>query len=125
MEIASKRMILRIELWHAIVLSGLLVTLGHTKLIEPMAVLMGGVFMGLNFFLLSFGVAWVLTPLANRRKVKAGVALLIFKIVMFLALLTTMFFQFEIDAISFSLGVSSLLLAIVGEALRTSLKLRL
>jgi hypothetical protein len=125
MEVASKKMILRIELWHAIMLSGLLVTLGHTKLIEPLAVLIGGVFMGLNFFLLSFGVAWVLTPLANRGKVKAGIALLVFKIVIFLALLSTMFFRFEIDAISFSLGVSSLLLAIVGEAVRTSLKLGL
>jgi hypothetical protein len=116
MQAASKRTILRIELWHLILLSGLLITLG--KMIEPYALLAGGVFMGVNFFLLSFGVAWVFTTSASKRKVKMGIALLILKVVIFLALLTTVFFRFEIDAISFSLGFSSLLVAIVLETIR-------
>jgi hypothetical protein len=125
MEAASKRTILRIELWHALLLLGLLASLGRIKMVEPVALLMGGVFMGLNFFLLSFGVAWVLTPLASRGRVKLGIALLVLKVAIFLALLITIFFRFEIDAISFSLGFSSLLLAIVVEAVRASVKLGL
>jgi hypothetical protein len=125
MEAASKRTILRIELWHGLLLLGLLASLGRIKMVEPVALLMGGLFMGLNFFLLSFGVAWVLTPLASRGRVKLGIALLVLKVAIFLALLITIFFRFEIDAISFSLGFSSLLLAIVVEAVRASVKLGL
>jgi hypothetical protein len=123
METASRRTIVRIEIWHGVLLLGLLATLGRTKMIEPAALLIGGLFMGLNFFLLSFGVAWVLTPLAGRGKVKLGIALLVLKVAIFLALLTTVFFRFDIDAISFAVGFSSLLLAILIETARTSMKL--
>ena len=77
--------------------------------------------MGVNFFLLSFGIAWVLTPLASKGRVKFGIALLVFKIGFFLALLTTVFFRFHLDAISFALGFSTLIVAIVIEAARRSL----
>jgi hypothetical protein len=123
METATKRTILRIELWHGLLLVGLLASLGRSKIVEPVALVMGGLFMGLNFFLLSFGVSWVLTPLASKGKVKLGVALLVLKVAIFLTLLFTLFFRFEIDAISFSLGFSLLLLAIVVEAVRMSVKL--
>lgn len=123
MQAASKRTILRIELWHVVLLSGLLIILGRTKMVEPYALLAGGLFMGINFFLLSYGVAWVLTPLADRGRIKAGVGLLVLKILIFLGLLTTLFFRFDLDPISFSLGFSSLLLAIVLEAVRTNVKL--
>jgi hypothetical protein len=123
MESAAKKTILRIELWHGLIILALLGVLAPRKLIEPGALLVGGLFMGLNFLLLSFGVAWVLTPLAGRKRVKVGVTLLVLKIVMFLGLLLTLFFQFSIDAISFSVGFSSLLLAIVLEALRINLNL--
>lgn len=119
----AKRTILRIEIWHGVLLLGLLATLGQTKMIEPAALLIGGLFMGLNFFLLSFGVAEVLTPLAGRGKVKLGIALLVLKVAIFLALLAMVFFRFNIDAISFAVGFSSLLLAILIEAARTSMKL--
>ena len=76
----ARRTILRIEIWHGVLLLGLLATLGQTKMIEPAALLIGGLFMGLNFFLLSFGVAEVLTPLAGRGKVKLGIALLVLKV---------------------------------------------
>ena len=125
MQAASKKTILRIELWHLILLSGLFITLGRTKIIEPYALLAGGLFMGINFFLLSYGVASVLTPLADKGRIKAGVGLLVLKIVIFLGLLTALFFRFDIDPISFSLGFSSLLLAIVVEAVRTSVTLRM
>ena len=123
MEAASKKTILRIELWHVGMLLALLVTLAPGKFVEPEGLLFGGLFMGINFLLLSYGVAWVLTPLAGKGRVKAGVGLLILKIAIFLALLATLFFRVQVDAISFALGFSTLLLAILEEAIRTRMKL--
>ena len=120
MEPAAKKTILRIELWHVILLLGLVATLGRSKIVEPTALVIGGVFMGVNFLLLSFGVALVLTPLAGKGRVKAGVGLLVLKILIFLGLLSAVFFHFEFDAISFALGFSTLLIAIVIEAVRRS-----
>jgi hypothetical protein len=120
MEAAAKRTILRIELWHGVMLSLLLAILGWTGWIDPKALMVGGIFMGINFFLLSYGVAWVLTPLAGKGRIRAGVGLLVLKIVLFLGLLTTLFFHFDLDAISFALGFSTLILAIFVEVLRTS-----
>ena len=123
MEQAAKRTILRIELWQAILLITLLVTLGRSNSLDPIALITGAVFMGINFLLLSFGVAWVLTPLAGKGRVKAGVGLLVLKIVLFLGLLTTLFFRLDLDAISFAVGLSTLILAIFLEALRRTVKL--
>jgi hypothetical protein len=123
MEAASKKTILRIELWHVVMLLALLVTLAPGKFVEPEGLLIGGLFMGINFLLLSYGVAWVLTPLAGKGRIKAGVGLLILKIAIFLALLATLFFRVQVDAISFALGFSTLLLAILVEAIRTRMKL--
>jgi hypothetical protein len=123
MEGRSKKTILRIELWHGLLLLTLLATLGPRKLVEPTALLIGGLFMAVNFLLLSFGIAWVLTPLASKGRVKAGVGLLVFKILVFLGLLATLFFRFEVDALSFALGFSTLFLAILIEAMRTKMTL--
>jgi hypothetical protein len=123
MEAASKKTILRIELWHVVMLLALLVTLAPGKFVEPEGLLIGGLFMGINFLLLSYGVAWVLTPLAGKGRIKAGVGLLILKIAIFLALLATLFFRVQVDAISFALGFSTLLLAILVETIRTRMKL--
>jgi hypothetical protein len=117
MEGASKKTILRIELWHGLMLLALLFALGPKQWIEPGALLIGGLFMGINFLLLSYGIAWVLAPLAGRGKVKLGVSFLVLKILIFLGLLTTVFFRFRIDAISFAVGFSTLILAIFIEAL--------
>ena len=116
MEASARKSILRIELWHGILLFVLLVTLGPGRLIDPAALLAGGIFMAVNFLLLSLGIAWVLTPLAGKGRVKAGVGLLVLKIILFLGLLTTLFFRFELDALSFALGFSTLIMAIVLES---------
>jgi hypothetical protein len=123
METAAKKTILRIELWHTLLLLSLWVTLGPSKLVDPTALLIGGVFMGINFLLLSFGVALVLTPLAGKGRVKVGVGLLVLKIIIFLGLLTALFFRFDIDALSFALGFSTLIVAIVIETLRKTIAL--
>ena len=122
METTAKKMIVRVELWHGVLLLVLLMTLGRSQMVEPTALFVGGLFMGVNFFLLSFGVAWVLAPLAGKGQVKAGISLLVLKIVIFLALLTTLFYRFELDAISFSIGFSTLILAIFLEAIRKSVQ---
>ena len=123
MEAESKRTILRIELWHVVMLLALLVTLVPANVVEPKGLLIGGLFMGINFLLLSYGVAWVLMPLADKGRIKAGIGLLILKIAIFLALLATLFFRVQVDAISFALGFSTLLLAILVETIRTGMKL--
>ena len=123
MEAAAKKTILRIELWHTILLLSLMATLGRSKSIDVTALLVGGVFMGVNFLLLSFGIAWVLTPLAGKGRVKAGVGLLVLKIIIFLGLLTALFFRFEIDALSFALGFSTLIVGIIIEAVRRTVAL--
>lgn len=122
MEAAAKKTILRIELWQAILLVTLLVTLGRSNSLDPTALVIGGAFMAINFLLLSFGVAWVLTPLAGKGRVKAGVGLLVLKIVLFLGLLTTLFYRLDLDAISFAIGFSTLIFAILLEALRRMVK---
>jgi hypothetical protein len=116
MEALAKKTILRIELWHALFLVALLLTLGRSKWIDPNALIIGAIFMGLNFFLLSYGVGWMLGPLAEKGRVRAGIALLVLKIILFLGLLTTLFFRFNLDAISFALGFSTLILAILLES---------
>jgi hypothetical protein len=108
--------IVRIELWHGLLLLATALTLGQSGLIELKALLIGGLFMGVNFFLLGFGVLWVLAPLASKGRVTAGVSLLILKIIIFLSLLTLLFLRFQIDGLSFALGFSTLILAIFVEA---------
>ena len=120
---ATKTTILRIELWHFMLLLGLVVTLGRSQLIDTTALLVGGVFMGVNFLLLTIGIAWVLMPWAGRGRVKAGVGLLVLKLLLFLGLLSALFFRFEMDALSFALGFSTLIVGIVIEAVRRSFAL--
>jgi hypothetical protein len=120
MPAAANKTILRIEIWHAGLLLALFAILVPVRLVEPTSMLAGGLFMGINFLLLCYGVAWIFTPLAGRGKVKAGVALLLLKVLLFLGLLSMAFFQFGIDAISFAIGFSTLLVAIVVEALRSA-----
>jgi hypothetical protein len=122
MEAAATKTILRIELWHGVCLLALLLTLGLTDVIDSTALVIGGVFMGINFLLLGFGVGWLLTPLAGKGRIKAGVGLLVLKIIVFLGLLTALFFRFDVDAISFALGFSTLIVAIFVEALRKSIR---
>jgi len=124
MEAVARKTILWIELWHAILLFALLVILWPAKLIDPAALLAGGIFMGINFLLLSFGVAWLLTPLAGKGRIKAGIGLLVLKVVIFLAVLTTVFFRFDLDVLSFALGFSTLILAIVFESVRKAVRVQ-
>ena len=121
MEATARKSILRIECWHGALLLAMFVAFLRSSTIDGAALLAGGVFMGVNFLLLSFGVAALLSPLASKGKIGLGVGLLVLKIVIFLALLAMVFFHFQLDAISFALGFSTLIVAIVIEAVRRSL----
>lgn len=123
METIAKKTIWRIELWHVLLLLTLVATLGRTKYIDLTALLVGGAFMGVNFLLLGFGVAWLLTPLAGKGKIKAGISLLVLKIIIFLGLLLVLFSRFQLDPVSFALGFSTLLVAILLETLRKTVTL--
>ena len=123
MEATAKKTLWRIELWHVLLLLTLAVTLGRTQYLDLTALLVGGAFMGINFLLLGFGVAWLLTPLASKGKIKAGISLLVLKILIFLGLLLVLFFRFQLDAISFAAGFSTLLVAILLETLRKTFSL--
>lgn len=122
MEATAKTAVLRIEAVHIALLLALATALWQSQMVDITALLVGGIFMGVNFLLLSYGVAWLLTPLAGSKRIKAGVGLLVLKITLFLALLTTIFFRFELDAISFAAGFSTLLVAIVIESLRGAIR---
>jgi hypothetical protein len=123
MEATAKKTIWRIELWHVLLLFTLAVTLGRTQYLDLTALLVGGAFMGVNFLLLGFGVAWLLRPLASKGKIKAGISLLVLKILIFLGLLLVLFFRIQLDAISFAVGFSTLLVAILLETLRKTFSL--
>ncbi|MGE5059875.1 MAG: hypothetical protein ACM3N3_11575 [Betaproteobacteria bacterium] len=122
MELTANKTILRIETWHGLMLAVLFVAMWRSKVLDPMAILIGGVFMGLNFLLLGYGVASLITPLASRGRIKTGIGLLVLKIIIFLGLLSTLFFRVNIDPISFAVGFSTLLVAIVFETVRATVK---
>jgi len=75
--------------------------------------------MGVNFLLLSFGIYWLLTPFAGKGRIKTGVALLALKLGLFLGLLSLLLLRSDLDPLSFTLGFSSLLVAIVVDRLWT------
>lgn len=110
---ALRPAILRIELLHALLVLALCAALLPLKLIEPRALLFGAVFMGVNFLLLSWGIYWVLTPFAGRGRIKTGIALLVLKMALFLGLLSALLLRSNLEPLSFTLGFSSLLVAIV------------
>ena len=70
--------VFRVELWHGLLVLACM-ALVPLEWVEPGGLLLGGLFMGVNFLLLAVGVRWVITPLASKGRVRAGVALLILK----------------------------------------------
>jgi len=79
--------VLRIELVHVLLVLGLLFFLVPGQYLEPRGLILGGLFMGLNFLLLGQGIRQVLTPFAGKGRVRTGVLLLTLKLIFFLGLL--------------------------------------
>jgi hypothetical protein len=88
---------------------------------EPMSLVLGGAIMGANFWALRWMTA-LLCRSAVRPQRQASVALGVFGMTMkfglFLALLGALFTRLPIDAMSFAVGVTLLLVACVIEAVR-------
>jgi len=107
--------VVRIEALHAGLIAALWIALAPARLVEPVALVAGGLFMGINFLLLGGGIRWALAPFAGRGRVRTGVLLLVLKTALFLGLIALLFRRVELDALSFTLGFSSLLLAVLLE----------
>ena len=109
----SSAYLVRVLTWHTLLLLLLLIGSQIMRALAPGALLLGGVFMGLNFGLLSVGIRWVLSPTATKKRQRVGMALLGLKLLLFLGLVSALFFRMDLDGVSFVVGVSSLLIASV------------
>ena len=94
--------IMQVELWHAAMVGAVFALLVPLGVIEPYSLLVGGLFMGVNFLLLGQGIRRVLTPFAGKGRIRSGVILLTLKLLLFLGLLSAFFLKFPFDAMSFS-----------------------
>jgi len=109
--------VVRIELLHVVLIAALWLALAPMKAVDSASLLAGGLFMGINFLLLSSGIRWVLTPFAGKGRVRSGVVLLIVKMALFLGAISLLLTRVSLDPLSFTLGFSSLLAAILTERL--------
>ena|SRR5438045_3767038 len=107
--------VVRIELLHVALIAALWLALAPMKAVDDASLLAGGLFMGVNFLLLASGIRWLLTPLAGKGRVRSGVVLLIVKMALFLGATLLLLTRVRLDALSFTLGFSSLLAAILLE----------
>ena len=105
--------IARIELLHILLVAALWIVLQPLKIVETRALAVGALFMAVNFLLLSLGIRWVVTPFAGKGRIKTGIAILTVKMVLFLGLVTALLYRIRLEPLSFTLGFSSLLVAVV------------
>jgi len=105
--------VLRVEAWHLLLAAGLVATAVPLDFLDPAGVLLGALFMGVNFLLLAYGIRWIITPFASRGRVRAGIFLLVFKFVFLLAASWMLLTRFSPDGISFAVGVTCLIIAIL------------
>lgn len=105
--------VFRVELWHALLVGMVLLVLVPQRIVEPRGLLFGGLFMGANFLLLYFGIRWVIAPFASRGRVRAGVSLLLLKFLLLLGVSWLLLAKVSLDGLSFALGVSCLIVAIL------------
>jgi len=105
--------VLRVEAWHTLLAGALIVALAPLKVLEPSGLLLGALFMGVNFLLLAYGIRWVITPFASQGRVRAGVFLLVFKFVFLLGASWFLLTRISLDGISFAVGVTCLVIAIL------------
>jgi hypothetical protein len=112
--------VLRIEIVHVVLVVVLWVALFPINIVEPKSLLIGALFMGVNFLLLTYGIRWVLAPFAGKGRIKTGIALLVLKMALFLGLGSLLLFRVSLDPLSFALGFTSLLVAITFERIWAS-----
>lgn len=84
--------VMRIELCHGLLLLTLVGLSVMAHILEPKALLLGGLFMGVNFLLLSMGIRWILTPSATKKRIRAGVILIGLKLLLIMGFISLLFF---------------------------------
>jgi hypothetical protein len=109
--------VFRITALHGVLVGVLWISLLPAKLVESQGIWIGALFMGVNFLLLSWGISSILKPFAEKGRIRTGIALLALKFILFLAVLYALLFRVRLDPLSFALGFTCLLLAIVFERL--------
>ncbi|HEY7167386.1 MAG TPA: hypothetical protein VIB79_22680 [Candidatus Binatia bacterium] len=107
--------VVRIELLHGLLAGALWLVCLPVRSVDPGSLLAGAAFMGINFFLLTAGIRWVLAPFAARGRIRVGVGLLLVKTILFLGLISLLLFRVRMEPLSFTLGFSCLLVAITCE----------
>jgi hypothetical protein len=110
---SSTRFVARVEMWNCAIVLVLAAIATTTSTMDPLALLAGGIFMGVNFLLLGTGVRWIISPNMSKKRRRIGMSLLVLKLFLFLGLISTVFVQIKLDVVSFIVGVSSLLVASV------------
>src|ERR1051326_4825535 len=95
--------VVRIEAMHVALVAILWLALAPVKAVEPTSLLAGGIFMGINFLLLSSGIRWVLTAVAGRGRVGSGFALLFLKMAFFLGARALLLTGVRLEPLSFTL----------------------
>jgi hypothetical protein len=109
----STRFVTRVETWNGVIVLVSAAIAATTSVMDPLALLAGGIFMGVNFLLLGMGVRWIIAPNVSQKRRRLGMSLLALKLFLFLGLISVVFVQIKLDAVSFVVGVSSLLVASV------------
>ena len=117
---ALKATVLRIEIVHVLLAALLWAALLPINIVESKSLLIGALFMGVNFLLLTYGILWVLGPFADKGKIKTGIALLVLKMALFLGIGSLLLFRVSLEPLSFALGFTCLLVAITFERIWAS-----
>jgi len=115
----------RIGKFHVGLLTAVGVLAYATHWIEPGSLLLGGIVMGVNFWLLRLITNVLRGDLfepGRSGRVALAVGAMTLKFALFLGLLVALFHRLPIEGLSFALGVTLLLVACVLEAARAELR---
>ncbi len=123
MEAIAKRPYCALNSGTEIFVFALLLTLGRSKWLDSKALHYRQHIHGSQLFPAELWRRMDTRPIAGKGRIRPASLLLVLKIILFLGLFTTLFFRFQLDAISFALGFSTLILAILIESVLKAMKL--
>jgi hypothetical protein len=104
----------RIGRLHVVLLAASAVLAYVTRWLDPSSLLLGGIVMGINFWLLrviSSGLIGAMQRRADRKRIGVALAAMTLKFALFIGLLGLLFWRLPIEGLSFAIGVTLLLVA--------------